>query len=373
MNRREFLAMGAASTMLAGCVTKRAIPSGAVARAPGGGDPRMRGPFPILSTPYNEDGSVDYESLARGCKFTADGGCPGVIWCQSNDSVDLLTFEEKVKGYEACAKALEGRTDCVCCLGCNGKTWEQMVREAKAVEEVAKRHPKTFVAIISRPPDTGKTLDDVRQYFEKLGEVATRPVIIQTVVNKTCPSPTVEMLVDLARKWPKTFGYIKEESGGAQANERMKQENAAKPIIHTVFSAWGGWQWLYQNRRCGSEGLVTERCAYAPLLGYIWRQMEADDPKGTLTTAYALLRLLIDQRNFPGGLRGYSLYYLQREGVFKTTVSREYLKSEKKEQGTVAVGDTSKWKLEHLKLTDDQKAELDKCYDDAMRFVRENS
>ena len=25
----------------------------------------MRGPFPIMSTPYFEDGSVDYESLAK--------------------------------------------------------------------------------------------------------------------------------------------------------------------------------------------------------------------------------------------------------------------------------------------------------------------
>ena len=375
MNRRDFMTMGLASVALAGCATAAAAKkttTTAVAKAPGGGDPRMRGPFPILSTPYNEDGSVDYESLKRGCVFTADGGCPGVIWCQSNDAVDLLTFEEKVKGYEACAEALAGRTDCVCCLGCNGKTWEQMVKEAKAVEEVAKKYPNTYIAIISRPPDTGKTLDDVRFYYEKLGEVAKRPVIIQTVVNETCPSPTVQMLIDLAKKWPKVFGYIKEESGGAKANERMKEENAAKPTIHTVFSAWGGWQWLHQSRRCGSEGLITERCAYAPLLGYIWRQMEDRDPKGTLTAAYALLRLLIDQRNYPGGLRGYSLYYLKRQGVFRTTVSREYLKAEKKEQGTVAVGDNTKWKLGDIKLTDDQKAELDECYDDMLRFIKEH-
>ena len=91
MQRRDFLTMGLATAALAGCqaaAAKKATT--AVAKAPGGGDPRMRGPFPILSTPYHADGSVDYASLARGCVFTADGGCPGVIWCQSNDAVDLL-------------------------------------------------------------------------------------------------------------------------------------------------------------------------------------------------------------------------------------------------------------------------------------------
>lgn len=371
MQRRDFLAMGLAGAAAAGCATKprRANATTAVEKADGGGDPRMRGPFPILSTPYNEDGSVDYESLGRGVLFTVKNKCPGVIWCQSNDSIDLLTFEEKVRGYETCAKVMEGRKEVVA-LGANGKDKAQMLKEAAAIEEVAKRHPTANIAMIARPPDTGKTLEEVEEYYEALAQVAKRPVIIQTVVNNTCPSPTVEMLIRLAKKHPAIYGYIKEESGGDKANENMRREVAAKPAIHTVYSAWGGWQWLYQSRRCGSEGLITERCAYAPLLGYIWEQMEARDPKSTLTAAYALFRLLIDMRGFPGGLRGYSLYYLQRQGVFKTTVSRQYMKAEKKEQGTVAVGDNTKWRLEKLQLTDMQKAELDECYDDMLHFVR---
>ena len=371
MQRRDFIMLGALAAM-GGCATASNGKPGAVPAASAktaSGDPRIRGPFPILSTPFNEDGSVDWGSLARGCVFTADGGCPGVTWCQSNDAIDLLTFDEKRKGYETCAKALEGRTDCTCCLGCNGRTSEQAVREVRAVEEVASRYPRTNIAIMSRPPDFGKTQEDIRRYYEEIAKVARRPVIIQTYVNKTCPAPEVKLLIDLAKRHPHIYGYIKEESDGVKANSRMIEEVAAKPVIHTVFSAWGGWQWLYQSRRCGTEGLITERCAYAPLLGYIWKRMEDGDSDGTLTQAFALFRLLIDQRTMPGGLRGYSLYYLQRQGVFRTTVSREYLRSEKQEQGTVAIGDSSKWKLGSVTLTDRQKAELDKCYDDMLRFV----
>ncbi len=373
MKRRNFMSLGLASAALAGCTTGAPQKvSTAVAKADGGGDKRMRGPFPILSTPYHEDGSVDYESLKRGVRFTIGGGCPGVIWCQSNDAVDLLTFDEKVKGYEACAEAMQG-VNGMMTFGCNGVDKSQMLRETAAVEQIAKKYPRTNIAIITRPPSEGKTLDDVRAYYEAQAKVAQRPVIIQTVVNQTCPSPTVEMLIDLATKYPSIYGYIKEESGGLKANDNMIKENAAKPIIHTVFSAWGGWQWLYQSRRCGSEGLITERCAYAPLLGYIWKQMENNDRNGKLTLAYALFRLLIDQRGFPEGLRGYSLYYLQRQGVFKTTLSRVYLKAEQKEQGMVAVGDTTKWKLSDIQLSELQKAELDECYDDMLRFVQKNS
>jgi len=79
----------------------------------------MRGPFPILSTPFTNEGAVDYEDLARGVRYVSDSGCPGVIWCQSNDAVDLTTFDEKVRGYEACLRAMEGAS-AVPTLGVNG-------------------------------------------------------------------------------------------------------------------------------------------------------------------------------------------------------------------------------------------------------------
>ena len=367
MNRRRFLELGM-SLGIVGCASGR---QGAVAdRRSGGGDPRMRGPFPIMTTPYRADGSVDYASLVREALFVSQHGCPGVVWCQSNDAIDLLTHDEKVRGYEELARALQGK-EIMLTLGCNGKDAAQMVREANAVEAVAAKYPRTNLAIISRPPDSGRTQDDIRVYYEQLAAVAKRPVIIQTYVNKTCPPPDVRLLVELARRHPETFGYIKEESEGDKANDRMVEEVAAKPTIHTVYSAWGGWQWLYQNRRCGSEGLVSERCAYAPLLSYIWRRMENGDADGTLTQAFALYRLLIDQRGFPrGDMRGYALHYFKRLGIFSTTLTRQYLKAKAQEQGIVAEDGSSGWRLEDLTLTDRQKAELDVCYDDMLRFCK---
>jgi len=367
MNRREFLAVALAGTAAAGCASTRGTNVPWVPRANGGGDPRMRGPFPIASTPYHEDGSVDYEALARECLYVSRSGCPGVIWCQSNDAIDLLTLEEKKKGFEVLAKAMEGQP-CMLTLGANGANDDAMVATAQAIEEVAKRHPKTNIAIISRPGDDTRTEADLKRYYEKLGEIARRPIIIQTACNSKTPTPSVPFIVSLAKKWPDRFGYIKEEAGGAKANERMKEENAAKPVIHTVFSAWGGWQWLFQSRQCGSEGLITERCAYAPLLAKIWRLMEAKDQTGEVDLAYALLRLLIDQRNFPGGLRGYSLYYLQKAGCFTNLVSREYEKSKQDDGGTR--GEGKKWKLGTVSLSDDQKAELDALWDTMQAFCR---
>lgn len=330
----------------------------------------MKGPFPIMSVAYYEDGSVDYETLGREAQYVDECGCPGVIWCQSNDAVDLLTTEEKHRSFEAVAKAVENRK-IVLAIGANGTNATEMLELAAEVERVAERHPASKIAMIVRPPDDIRKEDDLEAAWSELGKIAKRPVIFQTFGTHETPTPSVEMMVRLAKKHPLQFGYIKEEAAGNEANERMILENAAKPFVKTVMSGWGGWQWLYQLRQCGSEGLVTERCAYAPILAKIWREHFADDPRGTLASSYAMFRLLIDQRNFPGkgGLRGYNLYMLFRAGVFKNLVSREYKVLNVTEGGNFGVG--RDWKLENLEIPEAMRRELDLLYDDMMRFAKE--
>ena len=326
----------------------------------------MRGPFPIMSTPYHEDGSVDYAALQREAKWVADCGCPGVIWCQSNDAIDLLTQDEKFKGFEACAAALEDR-NCVLALGANGTNTSEMLEIAAEIERVADRHPRTKIAMVSRPPDNVRTQKELDEAWDALGRVSKRPVIFQTYCSKDTPTPEVELLVRLAERHPHAFGYVKEEAAGWGANVRMRQEFAARPAMKTVFSGWGGWQWLIQLRHCGSEGLVTERCAYAPILAEIWRRYECGERGVRLTEAFAMYRLLVDQRNFPGGLRGYSLYLLNKEGVFTNMISRQYVDAKVTEGGSFGSG--KKWKLHRTELNDLQKKELDCLYGDMMEFV----
>ena len=267
----------------------------------------------------------------------------------------------------ALAKAAKGFRARLC-LGVEGRSTDEMLELAQHGEALAVECDPRIV-FISRPADDCRTQEDLERYYEALAAVAKRPVIIQTYNGDNCPAPSVELLVRLAERHPAIYGWIKEEvRDGFEANRRMKAELAAKPPLKTIFSAWGGWQWLFQSRQCGSEGLITERCAYAPLLAKIWRLMEANDQTGEVDLAYALLRLLIDQRNFPGGLRGYSLYYLQKAGCFANLVSREYEKSKQDDGGTR--GEGKKWKLGKVSLSDDQKAELDALWNTMQAFCR---
>lgn len=319
ITRRRMLQVAAAgaSTAVGGAVLQAREKNADAPADQHNPDPRIQGPFLILSTPFTASGKVDYDALARQARYVDWCGCPGMIWPQSGDSVDLLTTDEKRQGMEVLAKTSRSLRTALC-LGVQGKDTAEMLDYARHAERLA---PTAF---ISRPPDSGKTMDDLRTYWSALASVTKRPVFFQTTggVAYKGPVPSVKLLIELAKRFP-NFGYVKEEAGAVIARTRALV--AARPPIRRVFSARGGLGWLYELR-LGSEGLITERAVYADVLTRIWELHKSGSDLDAMRDAYGKFLLMTNlSRTHPGGsLRGIQLYLWKKLGVFQTMVSRHY-------------------------------------------------
>ena len=125
-----------ASGVWAGSLLRAVEPQAAERAEATTADPRIRGPFPILSTPFTETGEVDFEVLARQARFVDWGGCPGMIWPQSGDSVDLLSSDEKLRGMKVLAETSRGLRAALC-LGVQGKDTDEMLVFARHAERLA--------------------------------------------------------------------------------------------------------------------------------------------------------------------------------------------------------------------------------------------
>ena len=135
---------------------------------------------------------------------------------------------------------------------------------------------------------------------------------------------------------------------------QMAQLIAAKPVIHTVFSGWGAKAWLYQGPRLGTEGIITQRPAYADILAYLFRQQENGDKDGTLIDAYSKLLLMYNLGDTLGGgsdsMRGPHLYVLQKRGIFTNRLTRVHAPKGAKGK---------KWEMKDVPLSDLEKTEID--------------
>lgn len=315
----------------------------------------IRGPFPLLCTPWTAEGALDCDVLAKEAAFMSAGGVAGVIWPTAGEVKDLVHEGEYVKGLDALAARaakpdFKARLTAIC-PGCTSEDALNRVREVNAA--MAKHGVK--MAILARPPDDAKTQDDIERHYRALAKIAECPVIIQTYNGKS-PQPDVSLLVKLAKEYPDIYGYVKEESPGGKVNGRIAELVAAKPVMKTVFSGWGAKGWLYQGRALGTEGIVTQRPAYADLLAKMWAEEQKGDPDGKLTDLYSKYLLMINLGDTFGGtadqMRGPHLYVLMKRGVFTNTYTRK----------RPPKGDTSgkKWVVEAFKLTDAEKAEVDR-------------
>lgn len=350
VTRRRMLtvAMASAAGAFAGTMVQSSKQGAALLASTVAAGPRIQGPFLILSTPFTASGAVDFDALAREAQYVDWCGCPGMIWPQSSDSIDLLTADEKLQGMEVLAQTARQLRTTALCLGVQGKDTDEMLVYAKHAEKLAP------AAIISRPPDAGKTEDDLRQYWRALASVTKRPVILQTTGGAAYkgPVPSVPLLIELAEEFSQ-FGYVKEEAG--PVIPRIRALLAARPPIRRVFGARGGYGWLYELR-LGVEGLITERAIYADVLTHIWQLHRNRCDPAALRDAYSKFLLMLNlNTTHPGSdLRGIQLYLWKKQGVFQTMVSRQYGPN-----GTVPSSPI----FSDLKFTEEETAEIEFRFD----------
>jgi dihydrodipicolinate synthase/N-acetylneuraminate lyase len=275
-------------------------------RAAGAGKP-LRGAFMILNTPFTEKGAVDWEDLAREASFVDRCGCQGAVWPQGSSRVGTLTRDERMRGMDVLAKAIQGRNAALV-LGVQGKDTADMLQYARRAEALAPD------AMIAMPPTSGTSMDDYRQYFRALAQVTTRPVIVQTSGGAPGLAPSTDLIAELAHEFP-NFGYVKEET--APIVERMKAEIRQRPAMKGIFGASFGAGWLYEMR-LGLDGVITGNAMYADLMARIW-ELHLRANHDDVRDAYSRFLLM---RNLDEQIPGASLYIMKKRGIFKTTTVR---------------------------------------------------
>jgi 4-hydroxy-tetrahydrodipicolinate synthase len=208
----------------------------------------MRGAFMILNTPFTAAGAVDWDDLAREAVFVDRAGCQGIVWPQGSSSVATLTKDERMRGMDVLAKAVQGKRTALV-LGVQGRDATEMLEYARRAEALAAD------AVIAMPPSSGQTIDDYYQYFRALAGATRRPVIVQTSGGNRSLAPTTDLIVRLAREFP-NFGYVKEET--APVLERMRAELRQRPPMKGIFGASFGVGWLYEMR-LGLDGVIMKK------------------------------------------------------------------------------------------------------------------
>jgi len=91
-----------------------------------------RGVMPAITTPFNEDLTVDHGFLAYHCRWLIDHGCTGIVSPGSLGEAATLTFEEKTSVLRTCIEAAGDRAPVI--AGISSLSTAEAVKLAQTAE-----------------------------------------------------------------------------------------------------------------------------------------------------------------------------------------------------------------------------------------------
>lgn len=177
----------------------------------------IQGAGVALVTPFNADGSVDYETLGNLIEFQIKEGMNYLVSLGTTGETATLSSEEKKKIWEFTAETVNGRIPLVAGIGGNNTL---------DIQHTIKNFDiKGYCAILSVSPYYNKpTQEGIYQHYKAIAEVSPLPVILYNVPGRTGSNMTAETTLRLAKDF-KNIVAIKEASANfAQFSEILRDK-----------------------------------------------------------------------------------------------------------------------------------------------------
>jgi len=178
---------------------------------------KFQGTGVALVTPFNADGSVDYNGLKNLINHLIDGGIDYLVSLGTTGETATMTKDEKKKVWAYTAEINNNRLPLVAGIG--GNNTLAVAEDIKAFDATG------YSAILSVSPYYNKpTQEGIYQHYKYLAEVSPLDLILYNVPGRTMSNMSPETTCRLAHDF-KNIIATKEASGSFdQFNQIMRDK-----------------------------------------------------------------------------------------------------------------------------------------------------
>lgn len=166
---------------------------------------QFRGTGIALITPFNENGSIDFEALRKVIEHDIKGGVEYLVSLGTTGETATLNKEEKLQVLRFTAELVNKRVPLV--AGFGGNDTRELIEAIKGFDF------EGYDALLSASPYYNKpTQEGIYQHYKAVAEASPVPVILYNVPGRTSSNVTAETTLRLARDF-KNIIAVKEASG----------------------------------------------------------------------------------------------------------------------------------------------------------------
>lgn len=172
-----------------------------------------------LITPFNTDGSIDYEGLANLIEYQIEGGMDYLVSMGTTGEVATLSKSEKFAVLDFTAEKVAGRVPLV--AGFGGNNTAELAAQLKEFQNPA------YSAILSVSPYYNKpTQEGIYQHYKVLAHATQLPIILYNVPGRTGSMLSVDTIIKLAKEFKNIIG-VKEASANFEHFTRIMEQKPA--------------------------------------------------------------------------------------------------------------------------------------------------
>ena len=158
-----------------------------------------------LITPFNEDGSVDYDALMKLVDYQVQNGTDFLCVLGTTAETPTLTADEKQKIKKLVIERVNGRIPIL--LGASSNCTQTVINSLKNDDMTG-----VDALLISVPYYNKPSQEGIYQHYKAIASATELPIVLYNVPGRTGVNMTAETTLRLAREF-KNIVAIKEASG----------------------------------------------------------------------------------------------------------------------------------------------------------------
>lgn len=156
------------------------------------------GVYPAMTTPFHEDGSIDFETLRADTQRLETDGVDGVVPCGSTGESATLTHDEHIEVVEAVVGAVD---DIPVIAGAGSNSTHEAVSLSERSEAVGADALLHLSPYYNKPEPSG-----MEQHYRAVADAVDIPIIVYNVPSRTGRNIALETVESLAAH-PNITGY----------------------------------------------------------------------------------------------------------------------------------------------------------------------
>lgn len=268
----------------------------------------MKGVLPVFQTPFNDDESIDFDTLAREIDWLFEMGADGVVSGMVSETLRLDGDERRALAECVC-NAARGRGPVVISAGA------ESTAVAIGFAQHAERVGASALMVI--PPVSVKLGEEaLSRYYARIIESVRIPVVVQDASGYVGRPMSIAMQAALFDTYgPRVMFKPEAEPIGP----RLSELNAATQRRAAVFEGTGGIALIDSHRR-GVSGTMPGADLIDGIVA-LWRALEAGDAARAERIAAPIVAMIQLQTSLDAFL-AVEKHLLKRRGIFKNTVVR---------------------------------------------------